>query len=73
MPQAEADGKKAKAAEVRARAFELCRGGKLAEFRALLADQGDVTPALTVKLSDRQDAKGKSGATLLHMWVLRMA
>lgn len=65
------DSKKAKAAAVRASAFELCREGKLAELRSLLNDQGDdVTPALRVKLSDRQDDKGKSGATLLHMWVL---
>lgn len=56
---------------MRARAFELCREGNLKELESLLDNQDakDVTPALMVKLSDRQDAKGKSGATLLHMWV----
>lgn len=61
------DSKREKAEALRARAFELCRAGKLSEFQSLLGDQDDVTSALAVKLSDRQDGKGKSGATLLHM------
>ncbi|CAM9692144.1 unnamed protein product [Pylaiella littoralis] len=67
--RAEVDSKREKAEALRARAFELCRAGKLSEFQSLLGDQDDVTSALAVKLSDRQDGKGKSGATLLHMCV----
>ena len=69
--------KREKAKAARAHAFDLCREGKLSEFRSLLETQedgkaagagGTEAPAVVkLKLSDRHDDLGKSGATFLHM------
>ncbi|CAN0518298.1 unnamed protein product, partial [Ectocarpus sp. 12 AP-2014] len=69
--KAEMDSKREKAEAVRARAFELCREGNLPDLRPMLEKQDGDASAPSVKLSDRRDGKGKSGATLLHMCVSR--
>jgi len=66
--QEEAKSKREKARVARAHAFEVCRRGNLSEFRPLLEKQDDAEAgAVKLKLSDRQDEMGKSGATFLHM------
>lgn len=72
--QADMDRRREKAEALSARAFALCRDGKLSELQALLASQEEenssssfASSALSVKLSDRQNGKGKDGATMLHM------
>ncbi len=71
--QEEVKSKREKARAVRAHAFELCRQGNLSEFRPILEDQEDAAAAtaaggvVKLKLSDRQDEMGKSGASFLHM------
>lgn len=56
---------------MRARAFELCRAGNLKELQPLVDGQEDLGPGLALKLSCRQGEKGKTGATLLHMYDCR--
>lgn len=68
--QADLGAKMRKVESIRAKAFKLCEAGQVTEFQDLIEKQENLGPGLSVKLSDRQKEGGKSGATLLHMYVI---